>query len=62
MTAHANPCGAATTWVIWTNTLLVIPYLQSYDSVFSTVGLDLFKKIFSLYFSARAEPASLDRF
>ena len=52
VTTHANPCGAATTWVIWTITckntccgFLGIPFLN-----------------FLLYSSARAEPTQLDRF
>jgi len=57
MPTHANPCGAATTWVVWANTwkntccgFLGVPFL-----IFNFFN-------FLLYSSARAEPAKVDRF
>jgi len=48
MPTHANPCGAATTWVVWANTW------KKHQLWFLRYTL---KKFFLLYSSARAEPA-----
>jgi len=48
MSKHANPCGAATTWVVWAHTWLVACWFLS--------------KLFLRYISAHIEPASVDRF
>ena len=52
MNTHANPCGAATTWVVWANTWKkhVLWFLRY-----------TFLKNFLLYSSARAERAKVDR-
>ena len=52
MTTHANPCGAATTWVVWANTWK--------NTCFGFLGVPFFS--FLLYSSARAQPANVDRF
>ena len=53
MTTHANPCGAATTWVVWANTWK--------NTCCGFLGIPFFKN-FLLYSSARAERANVDRF
>ena len=50
MTTHANPCGAATTWVVWANTWKNMLWFLRY-TFFSL-----------LYSSARAERAHVVRF
>ena len=52
MPTHANPFGAATTWVVWANTWK--------NTCFGFLGVPFFS--FLLYSSARAEPAHVDRF
>ena len=52
MTTHANPCGAATTWVVWANTWK--------NTCCGFLGIRFLN--FLLYSSARAERAQVDRF
>ena len=52
MTTHANPCGAATTWVVWANTWK--------NTCFGFLGIPFFSFLF--YSSARAQPAHVYRF
>jgi len=53
--AHANPCGAAKTWVVWANTWKTRVVVYLFFIFFKFIN-------FLLYTSARAEPAHVDRF
>ena len=44
MTTHANPCGAATTWVVWANTWKNVLWFLRYT---------FFKFFFTLFFGSR---------
>ena len=53
MTTHANPCGVATTWVVWENTWHVTCLVSYSTFIFF---------FFLLYSCYRATPAYVDRF